>query len=336
MKILFVTKYIESAGGISGQVRLLRECLTKEGHVADVFSTDGSVVKRLGMFSQLMRKARGYDVIHIHCCSYVGFFSAILGVTVARRLGKRCICTYHGGGAESFFNRYTWLVKRYLNRTDANIVLSGFLAQVFDKYGIKYHIIPNILEADDSHYRKRTTVSPRFISVRTLQPLYNIQCIIRAFAIVKEKINDAMLYILSDGPERNKLEALVRELNLSDVQFIGRVPNTDVYDFLDKADVFVSMPTIDNQPMSVLEAFKCGLLVISSRVGGVPYMVEDGKTGLLVESDNHIQLASKMLYALSNQTQSLGMIIAGHNELAKYKWENIKYKIYLLYCQQIE
>lgn len=65
-------------------------------------------------------------------------------------------------------------------------------------------------------------------------------------------------------------------------------------------------------------------------------MVEDGKTGLLVESDNHIQLASKMLYALSNQTQSLGMIIAGHNELAKYKWENIKYKIYLLYCQQIE
>ena len=76
-----------------------------------------------------------------------------------------------------------------------------------------------------------------------------------------------MLYILSDGPERNKLEALVRELNLSDVQFIGRVPNTDVYDFLDKADVFVSMPTIDNQPMSVLEAFKCGLLVISSRVG---------------------------------------------------------------------
>ena len=57
MKILFVTKYIESAGGISGQVRLLRECLIKEGHVADVFSTDGSVVKRLGMFSQLMRKA---------------------------------------------------------------------------------------------------------------------------------------------------------------------------------------------------------------------------------------------------------------------------------------
>ena len=159
-------------------------------------------------------------------------------------------------------------MKRYLNRTDANIVLSGFLAEVFDKYGIKYHIIPNILEADDSHYRKRTTVCPRFISVRTLQPLYNVQCIIRAFAIVKEKIQDAILYILSDGPERHNLEVLVEELNLADVHFIGRVPNTKVYDYLAKTDIFVSMPTIDNQPMSVLEAFKCGLLVISSRVGG--------------------------------------------------------------------
>lgn len=65
-------------------------------------------------------------------------------------------------------------------------------------------------------------------------------------------------------------------------------------------------------------------------------MVEDGNTGLLVESDNHIQLASKMLFALSNQTESLDMMIAGHKELAKYKWENIKQKIYLLYCQQIE
>ena len=331
MKILFVTKYIESAGGISGQVRLLRECLIKEGHVADVFSTDGSVVKRLGMFSQLMRKARGYDVIHIHCCSYVGFFSAILGVTVARRLGKRCVCTYHGGGAESFFNRYTWLVKRYLNRTDANIVLSGFLAEVFDKYGIKYQIIPNILEADDSHYRKRTTVSPRFISVRNLEPLYNIQCIIRAFSLVKKKFNDAELYIMSDGSERHKLEELVRELGIKDICFLGWVPNEKVYDYLDKVDIFVSMPKIDNQPMSIIEAFKCGLLVISSRVGGVPYMIDEGKNGLMVESNNHIELAEKMIWCVDHQNESVRMMQEGYRSLEKYQWKTIKEKLFNIY-----
>lgn len=331
MKILFVTKYIESAGGISGQVRLLRDCLIKEGHVADVFSTEGNVFKRLCMFSQLMRKARGYDVIHIHCCSYVGFFSAILGVTVARKLCKRCVCTYHGGGAERFFSRYSWLVKRYLNKTDANIVLSEFLAKVFDKYGIKYHIIPNILEADDSHYRKRTTVSPRFISVRTLQPLYNVQCIIRAFAIVKEKIQDAILYILSDGPERHNLEVLVEELNLADVHFIGRVPNSKVYDYLAKTDIFVSMPTIDNQPMSVLEAFKCGLLVISSRVGGVPYMVEDGKNGLMVESNNQFELAEKMIWSVDHQKESVRLMEEGYKSLENYQWKNIKEKLFDMY-----
>ncbi len=197
--------------------------------------------------------------------------------------------------------------------------------------GFKHQIIPNILEADESHYRLRKNVSPTFISVRTLQPLYNIQCIVRAFAIVKQSKSDAVLYILSDGVCRKELEQLTKDLNLMDVHFIGRVPNAQVYGYLDKADVFVSMPKIDNQPMSILEAFKCGLLVISSCVGGVPYMIDEGRTGMLVESDNYIQLAHKMLDAVDNPHKTIEMMKAGHEELRKYRWEYIKEKLYALY-----
>ena len=331
MKILLVTNFVEGAGGISGQVELLAQCIKNDGHQVGIFSTKGSLLTRLLFFYKLKKVAVNYDILHVHCCSFVGFYSAILGVTIAMRLRKRIICTYHGGGAERFFKKYSWLVKHYLNKTDGNIVLSGFLAKIFEQYGIKHQIIPNILKADESHYRLRKHVSPSFISVRTLQPLYNIQCIVRAFAIVKQSKSNAVLYILSDGACRKELEQMTRDLNLTDVHFIGRVPNAQVYEYLDKADVFVSMPKIDNQPMSILEAFKCGLLVISSCVGGVPYMVDNGRTGILVESNNHVQLARKMLDAMDNPHKTIEMMQAGHEELRKYRWEYIKEKLYALY-----
>lgn len=70
--------------------------------------------------------------------------------------------------------------------------------------------------------------------------------------------------------------------------------------------------------MSILEGFNAGLLVISSNVGGVPYLVEDNKTGLLFESNNHIELSSKMLWALANQEKTIEIIANAKQELKKY------------------
>ena len=68
------------------------------------------------------------------------------------------------------------------------------------------------------------------------------------------------------------------------VTFVGAVPHKEMYHYLQQADVFVSAPKVDNMPMSVLEAFNAGLLVISSNVGGVPFLVADNSTGYLFES----------------------------------------------------
>ena len=334
MKVLIVANYNPKAGGISGQVTLLHKYLNSEKNVtADIFSTKGSAMERLKMFQTLPEVMRHYDVIHVHGCSYLGFFPVVLAVECAKKLGKRVVCTYHGGGAGKFFSTYKWIVRHYLSRTNANIVLSCFLAKIFDKHKIPYTIIPNIIRTEENVYRERKMLSPKFISIRTLDPLYNIECIIKAFAILKPKYPDATLDILADGPSRQKLMDLVRELGLSDITFIGRVHNSEIYNYLDKADIFLSTPHIDNQPMSVLEAFKCGLLVISTNVGGVPYLVEDNKTGLLINDDDHQELADKMEWALAHQEQALKMAEAGHGKLSEYTWDAIRSKIHDAYCK---
>lgn len=331
MKILLICNYKPGVGGISGQVEILQRKLREDGHTADIFSTKGSILWRLGLFCRLRKGARDYDILHIHCCSGWGFLPAIVGVTIGRWLKKRMVLTYHGGGGEKFFAKHIRLVRHYLLRTDANIVLSGFLAKVFDKHQLPYKIIPNIIELDDSHYRQRDVLLPHFICTRAHEPLYNIPCILKAFQKVLTVIPESTLTLVGSGSEHEKLIRQSQEMGLKNVTFTGRVDNSEIYRYLNQADIMLSAPTVDNMPVSILEAMNAGLLIISSRVGGVPYMVLNGSNGLLFESNDSAQLAELMLWAIENQPLAKEMITKAHQEVDRYRWESVKKQLYTSY-----
>lgn len=331
MKVLLITNNKKGTGGISGQVEVLQKNLVNEGIKADIFNTKGSILYRMFCRRSLLKVATNYDVLHIHCCSKIGFFPAIVGIPIGKKLGKKVVLTYHGGGAEEFFRKHTRLVRHFLLKTDANIVLSGFLGKVFDKYQIPYTIIPNVIELDASRFKQRNQIRPNFISIRTLSPLYNIECILRAFKRVKQQIPEATLRIVGDGPSRAKLEDMVNSEGIEDVTFVGRVDNTEIYNQLDQADIMLSSPAIDNMPVSILEAFNAGLLVISSNVGGVPYMIKDGVNGILFSSDNDKELSSKMLYAVNSKDASKQMIAKAQSSLQQYSWEKVWFELSNIY-----
>lgn len=331
MKVLLICNYKPSVGGISGQVELLQKHLRKDGHTADIFSTKASVWRRLMLPLRLRLVAKHYDVLHIHCCSGWGFLPAVIGITVGRKLGKRVVLTYHGGGGETFFNKHPKLVRHYLTRTDTNIVLSGFLANVFKQHQLPYTIIPNIIELDNKQFRQRDILKPFFICTRAHEPLYNIQCILRAFQKVQTELPDATLTLVGDGSEHQNLTQLVDTMGLHNVTFTGKVANNDIYTLLDQADIMLSSPMVDNMPVSLLEAMNAGLLAISSRVGGVPYMIKNGSNGLLFESNNHDELAKKMLWAIENQAVAKTLIQQAYRSVNQYRWENVKEKLFTAY-----
>ena len=331
MNILIVCNYKPGVGGISGQVEILQRKLREDGHTAAIFSTKGSILWRLGLFCRLRKVARDYDILHIHCCSGWGFLPAAVGVSVGRWMKKHTVVTYHGGGGERFFDKNTCLVKHYLTRTDANIVLSGFLARVFEKHHIPYTVIPNIIELDERHYRERKEIKPHFICIRSHEELYNIPCILRAFQKVQHAMPAATLTLVGDGSQHEALMKMVEEMRLENVTFTGRIDNKEIYQYLNQADVMLSAPKVDNMPVSLLEAMNAGLLVISSRVGGVPYMIDEDRTGLLFKSDNNQELAEKMLWTIENTTSTMAMTLSAHQEVKKYRWENVKEKIYAAY-----
>ena len=277
MKLLLISNYQHGIGGINAQVDLLHTYLNHEdGIKADIFSTKGNPIRRCIAFLKLLCQARRYDILHIHACSYWGMVPAVMGILAGKLWRKRIVITYHGGEAAEYFAKYAAFVRRWLGRADEVIVLSGFLKEIFNHYDIPCQVIPNIVVLQPQIVRTRD-IGPKFISIRHLEPLYNIPCILRAYEQVLKHYPNATLDILGRGSQREELETYVQEHRLTGVTFVGQVPNKQIYDYLTKADIMLSAPKIDNMPVSLLEAMNAGLLVISSRVGGVPYMINEVK-----------------------------------------------------------
>lgn len=329
-KILLIGNYKVGVGGISGQMELLHKCLIACGMESYIFSTSCNMIRRILLFPKLIFMGRHYDIFHVHGCSYWGFFPIILASIISKILRKRLIITYHGGDAQRFFSRFKFLAGYFFSNCQGVTVPSGFLKDVFASFGISCKVLPNIIE-NFLPFKERNTICANYISMRSLYPLYNISCIIRAFGVVQKNISEAKLTILGDGPERENLERLVSSQNIPNITFVGRVDNKDIYPYLERNDIFLSSPIIDNMPVSIIEAFSAGLLVISSNVGGIPYLVENRKTGYLFDNDDHMSLAKLMIEAIENQELTQNMIQAALIEAHRYRWGNIKNELLKIY-----
>ena len=331
-RILYIVNQNTGLGSIRNQVDNLKINLDMTpGYHAEVYSTKGNIFKRIWLFFYLFISGKRFDIFHIHGCSYRGFLPIVYGVTAGIILRKKIIITYHGGDAANFFSKRPALTHFYLIKATEIVVLSGYLQLVFNKYGYKVHVIPNIINTKEPFYTNRNILKPYFISTRSLEPLYNIKLILRAFKKIQLKYPEASLVVLGEGSLKNDLTYFVKQETIKNVSFPGYVSNEAIYDYLAKADILINASLTDNMPVSLLEAFSAGVLVISSNVGGVSYMVEHKKDGLLFESGNLNDLVEKIEYALDFQDSSRQMLKNAFNKLDKYRWESVKKDILDLY-----
>jgi glycosyltransferase involved in cell wall biosynthesis len=332
IRVLYIVNQIKGYGSIRSQVDNLRNNLDNTpGYQGDIYSTKGNIFKRIWLFFYLFFRGKRFDIFHIHGCSYRGFLPIVYGVTAGMILRKKIIITYHGGDAFNFLKNRPYLTHFFLGKANHLIVMSGYLQSVFQKFGYDVQIIPNIIVNDEVRYTFRDQLRPLFISTRSIEPLYNLKLILDAFKKIQQKYIEASLVIMGNGSLKEWLIDYVKLESIDNVHFPGHVSNESIFDYLAKSDILINAPLTDNMPVSLLEAFSAGLLVISSNVGGIPYMIEHQKNGLLFESGNLNDLVDKIELALVDQDLSKQMVINAFNEMEKYRWESVKKNIFELY-----
>jgi Glycosyltransferase len=163
-------------------------------------------------------------------------------------------------------------------------------------------IIPNALDVETYIYSERDRPSARLVWLRTFHRIYDPVLAVRVLAQVASFADDAHLTMI--GPDKDGTLADVREeaerLGVLDrILFTGGIPKSDVPRWLACGDIFLNTTTIDNAPVSVLEAMATGLLVISTAVGGIPYLLENGHDGMLVPAGDAYAMAQAVTRLLN-------------------------------------
>jgi L-malate glycosyltransferase len=267
----------------------------------------------------LLREVRKYDVIHIFSASYLSFLIAPTpAILVSKLYGKKILLNYHSGEAEDHLRRWRWSTIPILNLVHKVVVPSEYLVRVFAKFGIEASAIFNIIDLDRFGFRERTPLRPVFLSNRNLEAHYGVDCVLRAFALIQQQVPDAVLTVVGDGRQREALEKLKRELNLKHTAFTGRVEHEEIYQHYTASEIFLNASKIDNQPLSILEAFACGLPVVTTDAGGIPDMVTDGETGFVVRVGDYNALAECAVKLLTRQNIARTMTHRARAECAKY------------------
>ncbi len=167
--------------------------------------------------------------------------------------------------------------------------------------------------------------------IARLSSVKGIDVLIDAFSAVKAQFPSLCLLIVGEGPEKKRLEGLVAEKGLkAAVRFEPIVNQTS--GILPIFDLFVMPSLQEGLGLAVMEAQACGIPVVASNVGGLPDLIDDGKTGLLVPPGNSRQLAEKIVFMLSHPEEALRMATAARQHItANFSSDLMVTATYLFY-----
>jgi glycosyltransferase involved in cell wall biosynthesis len=296
-KLLLVVNFLTDSVGNYQACEDLARRLEKAGWLASTTSFKRNRVSRLiDMSTTAIRKRKQYSVAQVDVFSGLAFLWAKITCFTLRQINRPYILTLHGGSLPAFAKLWPKSVGRLLRSAAAVTTPSGYLFAHMKDYRRDLFLLPNPLDVNTYKFKLRKKPEPKLIWLRAFHAIYNPSLVPRVMDLLKGDFPDS--HILMIGPDKldGTLEATQQKagaLAVDDrITFPGRIPKSAVPKLINKGDIFLNTTNVDNAPVSVLEAMASGLCVVSTNVGGIPYLLDDEKDGLLVPPDDPEAMAN--------------------------------------------
>ncbi len=228
------------------------------------------------------------------------------------------------------FGSYVYIWERFIPfvyQSCRFVVISPSTKEDLIQRGIPHDRIEVVFcGLDHSTYRLLDGTSrfeePTMVHFGRIRKYKSVDVLIRAFGLVRRKLNNARLLIAGDGPERPSLERLTDRLNLNEsVQFLGVVETRSLVEILNRSHLFINASSKEGWGLTVLEANACGVPVIASNRPGLKDSVQNDKTGLLVDYGRPEAFAEKALELLEDPVRWRGMSEASVKWARSFTWE---------------
>ena len=369
MKIAMLTYFEEEGGGVVTHAENLIKRIAKypdfELHIITIGSDISRIANQHGATIHFIKEANilaaqyfyypmllrkkileiNPDIIHVQGVS--------TSYSIALALTKKypIIVTMHGNIVEELTYRGlsslnlriktkidSYLERQLLKRASSIIIpyplLKKHLRELSNCFDSMIHYIPNGLDMEAiqiaGHYKYFE--HPCILYVGRLERIKSVDILLKAIPSIKCSIPNINLYIIGSGSEEKRLKNLVKELNIEEkAKFWRFITTNKIFSCYNSADIFVNPSKDGIFSLTTLEALACGTPVVTSNISGIPWIIEDGKTGFLFEHGNVKKLAEKVITLLQDKELQETVGRAGYKKAKEFSWDKIAKETVALY-----
>ncbi len=327
-KFVYIGNIISGHGKPPTTIETLGPLLEKEGHQV-IYASDKRN-KALRLFHMLVvvwknRKKASFVLMDTYSTS--NFYYAYLVGKLCCWLKLRYVPFLHGGGLENRLKGNPKMSRSLFQNAFEMVAPSKFLQSTFEQYGYNnVRHLPNSIKIEDYPFKERTSFNPKLLWVRSFAEIYNPVMAINVLVQLKERGIDTKLCMV--GPDKDGSLQKVKEAaehHKVSVIFTGRLSKPQWIELSQEYDIFVNTTNFDNAPVSVVEAMALGLPVVTTNVGGIPYLIKDGEEGFLIEANDATAMADVVEKILGDSTLTKEVTSQAREKVEHFDWEKVKY-----------
>lgn len=326
--VLMVGNFLSGSTGVRSVCEDLADRLRSRGwSVITTSHIKGRSRRMLDMLRTVASRRRDYDIAQVDVYSGPSF---IWAEAVAASLAAfRCpfVLTLHGGNLPKFSEQHPKRVRRLLDSAAAVTSPSPYLQEKLKLYRRDIRVIPNGLDVAPYHVNMRTKPLPSLIWLRAFHSIYNPVLAVDVVSRLAGDFPDIRLLMVGPDKRDGSVDETRRRIlarGLQDkVLVMGPVPKQEVQSTLRKADVFINTSDVDNAPVTVIEAMACGLCVVSTDVGGVPYLVSNERDGLLVPPNDPEAMAEAVRRVLLDPRLAARLSQHAREKAETFDWQKV-------------
>ncbi|NER12163.1 glycosyltransferase [Leptobacterium flavescens] len=328
-RILYIGNKLADKNRTATSIDTLGVLLENEGYKLYYSSSkENKVLRLIDMLLSCINHRKKADVVLIDTYSTQNFYFAFLVSQLSRWLKLPYIPILHGGNLENRLKNNPRLCKKIFNHARINISPSEFLKVTFEKYGFdNVEYIPNSVEIEKYRWKQRTDLKARLLWVRSFAGIYNPEMAVEVSSELNKQGIESLLCMV--GPDKDG--SMITTKNLAnakgvEIKLTGKLEKEEWHELSEEYDIFINTTNFDNMPVSIIEAMALGLPVVSTEVGGIPYLLKDGENSLLVEKGNSLQMAARIRELLGSPALTQKLSCNARKKAEAFNWDEIKHK----------
>ena len=325
--LLYIGNKLAEHGYTSTSIETLGVFLEEDGFkVFYASSYENKIIRMLEMIFKTIKYSRKIDYVLIDTYSTKNFWYAFIISQLCRLLKLNYIPKLHGGNLPNRITKSKFFSDMIFCNAYCNIAPSYYLYEIFKNKGyVNLKYIPNSIEVMQYPLIDKTFDTPKLLWVRSFSKIYNPLMAVKVFIKVKRIFPEAKICMI--GPKKDESYSKTLryiKMNNAEVLLTGKLSKDEWIEQSKESNVFINTTHFDNTPISVIEAMALGIPIVSTNVGGIPYLLKHNSNALLVNDNDVEDMTNQIIRLFTEQNLANYLLKNGKASVANFDWEIVK------------